>query len=300
MLKKEIAPTPYQHKLPMQFKNYDIFFNKDLHLAKIPPNQHNYYEFYFLISGAVDYYIENRKYSLNSGDIILISPNQTHSAFINPSVPYERYVLWLSVHYMETLSSDRTNLSAIFQASYIAGQQITLPREVFLHLQQLLNYIFVNSKAKNYGADLLANAYIIELLILLAQASLFCADKRSTHGLAEPQSQDFSLILKVLKYIEDHICSPISIDEICACCFMSRSHLSKIFCAQLGLPLHQYILKKRLFLAKQDIRDGLPIQEVTGKYGFQNYSAFYKAFCKEFGQNPKSFKPKKDSKFSPL
>lgn len=128
MLRDDSLPTPYHHKMPMQFKNYDIFYNRDYNLGKIVPNQHNYYEFYFLISGNVTYYIEGRKYTLESGDILLISPNQKHWAFIDDSasVPYERYVLWLSLGYVDSLSSDRTRLSYIFQTSYIISQQIRL------------------------------------------------------------------------------------------------------------------------------------------------------------------------------
>lgn len=290
MFHEEATPTPYHHKLPMRFKNYDIFYNQDYDLTKIDPNQHNYYEFYFLISGSVTYIIEDRKYFLTNGDIVLISPNQRHSAFIDSSVPYKRYVLWLSVNYVDELSSKRTNLASIFQASCIIGQQIKLSHELLLEINQLFKSIFINSKAQKYGSDLLANAYITELLVLLAQASLFCSEGMLNYHSTETQNNSFSLILKVLKYIEDHIHESIHINEICSYCFVSRSYLSKIFSEELGIPVYRYIIKKKLFLARQDLADGLHSQEVTEKYSFGNYSSFYKAFCKEFGQSPQSFK----------
>ncbi len=174
MFNEKTTPTPYHHKLPMRFKNYDIFYNLDHDLAKIKPNQHSYYEVYFLLSGAVTYYIEGRKYSLSSGDIVLISPNQKHEAYIDNSslIPYERYVLWLSPSYVDALSSERTNLSFIFQISYITNQQIKLSNDSLLHIKDLLKSIFINSKAQRYGSDLLADAYITELLVHLAQLSL--------------------------------------------------------------------------------------------------------------------------------
>ncbi len=290
MFKEEATPTPYHHKMPLRFKNYDIFYNQDRDLTRIAPNQHNYYEFYFLISGAVTYTIEGRRYSLTGGDIILISPNQKHSASIDPAVTYERYVLWLSVSYVDSLSSGRTNLASIFQASYITGQQIRLPADQSLHINQLLKNIFINSKAQRYGSDLLASAYITEVLVLLAQASLFASGGALNYRPCSSQDGDFSLVLNVLKYIEEHICEPIHLNALCSHFFVSRSHLSKIFTAELGLPVYRYITKKKLFLARQDLSDGLSSQEVTEKYSFGNYSSFYKAFCKEFGQSPQGFK----------
>ena len=292
MFKQEIIPTPYHQKLPMGFKNYDIFYNLDHDLSKINPNQHRYYEVYFLLSGTVTYYIEGRKYSLASGDILLISPNQKHEAYIDNSsfIPYKRYVLWLSPSYVDALSSHRTNLSFTFQASYITNQQIRLSTDSLLHVKDLLKSIFINSKAQRYGSDLLTDAYITELLVHLGQLSLFCSNSLINYHPSESLSKDFSLVLKVLKYIEHHIYEPISINEICSHCFVSRSYLSKIFTKELGLPVYRYIIKKKLLLARQDIADGLAIQEASEKYSFGNYSSFYKAFCKEFGQNPQSFK----------
>lgn len=296
MFQEDPTPTPYHSKSPMRFKNYDIFYNLDYNLSKINSNQHSYYEFYFLLSGAVTYYIEGRKYSLESGDIILISPNQEHRASIDNSnlIPYERYVLWLSPSYVETLSSERTNLSFIFQTSQAVNQQIKLSNESLLNIKRILKYIFINSNSQGYGADLLTDAYITELLVHLAQVSLFGSNNIINYHPSKSLSKDFSLILKVLKYIDDHIHEPIGIDEICNYCFISRSYLSKNFSEKLGLPVYQYILKKKLFLARQDIAHGLAIQEVSEKYSFGNYSSFYRAFCKEFGQNPNSFKREKN------
>lgn len=290
MFEEELIPTPYHHKLPLRFKNYDIFYNKDYTLTRIAPDQHNYYEFYFLISGCVTYYVNSRKYTVKSGDIMLISPGQEHSSIIDNSVPYERYVLWLSLGYVDSLSSERTNLSYIFQSSHITSPHIKLRNDRMQHIKLLLNQIFINSKAQNYGSDLLSNAYIIELLVLLAQESLFSSNSIISYRPTELQNKNFSLTLSVLKYIEDHIYESIHINDICEYFFVSRSYLSKIFSEQLGLPIYRYIMKKKLYLARQDILDGLSIQSVTEKYQFGNYSSFYKAFCKEFGQGPSLFK----------
>lgn len=290
MFDVEATPTPYHHKLPMSHKNYDIFFNQDYDLTEIELNQHNYYEFYFLVTGSVTYIIEDRKYFLSSGDIVLISPNQLHSASIDASVPYKRYVLWLSINYLDNLSSKNTKLSNIFKESSATGQQIKLSHELLLEVSRLFKNIFINSRAQKYGADLLANSYITELLVLLAQASLFCSEIMVNHSHTESQINDSSLVSMALKYIENHVLEPILISEICRHCFVSRSHLSKTFTKELGIPLHQYIIKKKLFLAKSDIADGLHIQEIAEKYSFNSYSSFYKAFCKEFGQSPNKFK----------
>lgn len=289
MERQELPPTPYSHKAPMRFKNYDIFFNQDHSLTQIVPNRHNYYEFYFLLSGDVTFFVENIEYHLTKGDIILISPDQLHCAKINPAIPYKRYVLWLSVSYVESLSSESTRLANIFHTSRALGQQIRLSNELLPEIHQLFRNILIHSHAQKYGSDLLANAYITELLVLLAQTTLFAGDSTLPYD-PTGSSVHFSLVLRVLKYVDEHIHETIHINEICEHCFVSRSYLSKIFSRSLGMPVYQYIIKKKLYRAKQDIQNGIPAQEVTVKYSFGNYSTFYNAFRKEFGQSPRQIK----------
>ena len=159
-------------------------------------------------------------------------------------------MLWLSLGYVDSLSSDRTRLSYIFQTSYIISQQIRLSGDLMHHINYLLKRIFINSKSQSYGSDLLANAYISELLVHLAQSSLFSTNGIINYEPAKALNKDSSLVLKVLKYIEDHIYEPIHIDSLCGCFFVSRSHLSKIFSEELGLPVYRYIMKKKLLLAR--------------------------------------------------
>ena len=275
-------PSPYYHKQPMRFKDYEIYYNRDYSLTQIVPNKHNYYEFYFLISGDVTYFIDNRKYRLLPGDVILISPEQNHYAHIDATTdnPYERYVLWLNPAYLEKLSSTKSNLSTIFQNTRISSAQIRLPSAAYTVLHNLLEKIFINSSSKKYGADLLANAGVIELLVNLAQFKLFY-----TNTEVEP-----AILLDSSPVSNTHICDPLTVNDICSYFYVSRSHLSAKFRQELGMSIHQYIIKKKLFLAKQDLSDSMSIQGVVEKYSFGNYSSFYRAFKSEFGQSPQKYK----------
>ena len=43
-------------------------------------------------------------------------------------------------------------------------------------------------------------------------------------------------------------------------------------------------------MCKNAIMNGLNITDVFNKYGFKDYSSFYRAFKKEFGLSPKEYK----------
>lgn len=48
----------------------------------------------------------------------------------------------------------------------------------------------------------------------------------------------------------------------------------------IGIPVHQYIMKKRLAAVQDALRGGVKAGEACLQYGFKDYSVFYKAFKK--------------------
>lgn len=51
----------------------------------------------------------------------------------------------------------------------------------------------------------------------------------------------------------------------------------------------QYLTKKRLVLAKNLLRKGIPIHNIYQECGFQDYTSFFRTFKKEYGITPKLF-----------
>ncbi|WP_077366766.1 helix-turn-helix domain-containing protein [Clostridium saccharoperbutylacetonicum] len=65
-------------------------------------------------------------------------------------------------------------------------------------------------------------------------------------------------------------------------------HLSREFKEYLVFTIHQYIVKKRLLIAKILLHDGASIDSAYIYSGFNNYPNFIKAFKYEFGFSPKN------------
>lgn len=105
-----------------------------------------------------------------------------------------------------------------------------------------------------------------------------------------------SLIQKSLDYIENNLQAEISALELAHQAGFSVYHYYRLFHQYTGLPVMQYILRRRLLHAVYAIRTGAKRIDAALAYGFDTYAGFYKAFLREFGCTPSAYLKKNRAK----
>lgn len=97
------------------------------------------------------------------------------------------------------------------------------------------------------------------------------------------------LIQKGIDYIEDNLKTDIHAGELADRAGFSISRYYRLFQGATGMPVMQYILRRRLLHAIYEIRSGSTGIEAALQYGFDTYAGFYRAFQREFGCTPSTF-----------
>lgn len=95
----------------------------------------------------------------------------------------------------------------------------------------------------------------------------------------------------VINYIEENITQQIDYEEIAkiACC--SSYHFQRMFTYMAGIPLSEYIRKRKMSLAAVDLQSGDErVIDVAGKYGYNSPTAFNRAFQSIHGISPSAVK----------
>ena len=92
-----------------------------------------------------------------------------------------------------------------------------------------------------------------------------------------------------LNYIEDNLQTEITAAELADRAGFSLFHFYRLFQQATGLPVMQYILRRRLLHGVYAMKQGRGKAEAALLYGFDTYPGFYKAFCREFGATPSEF-----------
>jgi AraC family transcriptional regulator len=95
-----------------------------------------------------------------------------------------------------------------------------------------------------------------------------------------------------LEYIEEHLDTEISLEDLAAVVHFSPYHFARMFKASTGLPPHQYVIARRIERAKQLLRgdDGLSLAQVAARVGFWDQGHFTRHFRRLVGVTPKRFR----------
>ena len=100
---------------------------------------------------------------------------------------------------------------------------------------------------------------------------------------------NLTIIQKSIDYIEDNLKTDITAKELSEMAGFSMFHYYRLFHSAVGLPVMQYITRRRLLNALYDIHCGAKMVVVALDYGFETQAGFYKAFIREFGYTPTEF-----------
>ena len=98
-----------------------------------------------------------------------------------------------------------------------------------------------------------------------------------------------TIIQQSLDYIEDNLQTEITAGELAGIAGFSLFHYYRLFQQATGIPVMQYILRRRLLHGVYAISKGSTKIDAALLYGFDTYAGFYKAFCREFGSTPAEF-----------
>lgn len=107
----------------------------------------------------------------------------------------------------------------------------------------------------------------------------------------EPEGDSPVEIVK--RIISENITVEISRDELAKAVYMSPDYLTKLFKRETGVALSEYIIQKRLALAKNLLMTtNLSIVEISQRTGFSYSSYFVRIFKKKTEMTPQQFREK--------
>jgi AraC family transcriptional regulator len=129
--------------------------------------------------------------------------------------------------------------------------------------------------------------YLGGLSVALA-SRLLVMHSSLTRGHSQPsEGLDGRRLRQVLTFIEEHLEQDISLEQIAGQIQISASHLKALFRKSLGLPVYQYVLRRRVERAKQLLtKSTLSTAEIALATGFAHQSHMARQMRRHLGASP--------------
>ncbi|MEW6730205.1 MAG: AraC family transcriptional regulator [Acidobacteriota bacterium] len=105
------------------------------------------------------------------------------------------------------------------------------------------------------------------------------------------QGLDGRRLKQVLSFIEDQLAEDLSLEKIAAVVGISASHLKTLFRISMGVPVHQYVIQRRVERAKMLLmQNEMSIAEIALAVGFAHQSHMARHMRRVLGVPPRAMK----------
>lgn len=267
--------------------NFKIFHIRDKKDIKFEYHHHDFSKIIILIDGDLTYYIEGKAYILKPWDILFVNKNEIHKPVVNPNKYYERIVIWLNPDFMAKYAQGNNDLLKCFEVAIKNNYNLLrLNMKSIEIIKNLIQDIQNCNNSNEFGSEILKESLFVQLMVLMNRLFLNSDKNRDIEDIQYDKT-----IEGVLNYINSNLENDLSIDTIASEFFISKYYLMRKFKNQIGSSIHNYVVQKRLILARSLISDGLSMSSVCSRCGFNDYSSFVRAFKKVYGVSPSNYNP---------
>ena len=260
-------------------EDFRLFHLRDTNTEPVDWHYHNFHKIIFFRSGHVRYAIEGKTYTLQPGDLILVGRGCIHRPEILDSLPYERLILYITPAYLARIGGD-SDLETCFHRAQSQYSFVLRPRGEATPLQALAAALHAAVTTPGFGQELLCQSLFLQLMVAINRKVLE-GQLEYISGAAGDQK-----IIAVLQYLNLHLAEPLTVDFLASQFYISKYHLMRKFKESTGYTIHNYLVKKRLLLAREQLLAGSAVLDACYGCGFQDYSAFSRAYKKNFGTTP--------------
>ncbi len=274
----------WNYVLPMNSKqDWELYHKSSQQTAEHPYHAHEFYEFYFFISGDVSVYIDDTCYDMKKNDVIIFPPGKSHRAvFHEMGTYYERLVVYVSQKAIKRMDFESFSLKSRVDEFIEKGNIYrNISDNDFASCTKIVDCVAENAYGFSPYQYQLNRCLVETLLILLCQ----CFDRPDDEQSLRSQKR----ILSVVQYINNHLLEDLSLDSISTQFYLNKYHLSRQFKQHTNQTVYQYILSKRIQRSKELMQTGIYPTHVFNRCGFKDYSCFYKMFKKETNMSPKEY-----------
>lgn len=251
---KEKLQTKFATRQYMISDTFELYYYSTVDVPGVKEHTHTHYEFYLFLEGAISLEIDGVLYTPTPGDLLLIPPGVPHHLVMHDlSVPYRRFVFWVSATFAEQLRARSADY--VYLMEYAAENQkylFPLDSVEFNTIQYRTIRLIEEMRSDHFGKETQIFLYVSDLLMQI---------NRTVYEQHHPLTRkaQLSLYEQLCFYINEHLSEDLSLERLAAELFVSKYHIAHVFKDEIGMSIHQYISKKRLARCREALLGDVPV-----------------------------------------
>ena len=254
--------------------NENFYYQKVMNKTRSQCTQHYHtsFEIYYLKEGHCNYFIDNRLYEVQAGDIVLIPSEMIHKTNYDEAELHSRILINCSQSYIPTsVTKLLPTMEHLYRNPDITGE-----------VEELLEKMGAEYECNDEFRDESLRCLTFQLFFLLARNITKC----------EIVSAGSIFIEETVKYIQKHYMTDINLADMARSHSVSPEHLSRTFKKETGFGFAEYLTLVRLQKAEYMLKNepGKTVCEVAYACGFNDSNYFSDKFKRTYGEAPSKFK----------
>jgi AraC-like DNA-binding protein len=249
-----------------------------------PWHYHDIYEIFYAAVPGIRYLVGNRIYTLEAGGLMVFNGFDVHVSMPPEGVPYERYIILFQPEFITPWNNGEIDLLGCFRNR---GNDFSHHRQ--LNREERKYFTSLYTKGHEHARNR-QNGSTIRLRIVLTELLLFINELYSGHSTGSkerPQGQQ--KLEKILRYMDSRIREDISLSGLAREFGMSVNRFSGYFKSCTSFTPKQYVIQKRIQLARIMLSQGKSVTETAMDSGFGNLSHFIRIFKQKTGWTPGAY-----------
>ncbi|NLM26295.1 MAG: AraC family transcriptional regulator [Firmicutes bacterium] len=271
----------------MSLTNYKfhIEYRKSAPFNMDNKHSHELHEIYYLQSGERYYFIDDRIYHVNPGDIIFIPKKVLHRTTAANNDNHERTVLYFNDSFLAGLAPNN-NKQSIMTCFYRESKALRLKVAEQNTIETILAKMVAEYKNPKEDSEIYLKSLLIQLLVHTSRISPI-----GDGANFDPLNPIHDKIHKIVRYIRHNYQKPICLAEIAEQFYISQFYLCRMFKEVTGLTLIEYLNNIRIKEAQQLLeKTDLSITEISGLVGYENQTYFGRMFKRITGTTPREYR----------
>lgn len=261
----------------------------DIHPINDFYHYHQGIELLYIYEGQGTIITGERIHNIEAGQLYLFPPYLLHKvhAYIDEKQPYRRTVIKFEPgRYIPYLGSFPT--LARFYNEIWTGKTGAICLPVGSFEESLLHSIeTIAANTSHMEEAEITETFAARLLSLFDTIRINLTTKK----LFQPTSTSRRYSERIMEWLEDHMEEPFKLDVLSAHLHLTKHHVSRLFRAETGSSIQEYLISRRIRQACWLIHTtDLSIESVATNVGLTNTSYFCQVFKERIGCSPLKYR----------